>query len=294
MKYLYLFLCLLFFCTCSVSERRNIVNLTKEWSGKTIVFPREFVLDVYLEDSVISYNKVDFQQYAILVYIDSIGCMSCKMNLSEWADFILELDSISNKAIPCLFIFNPKNDDKERVINLLKRAHFSYPVCIDKRDAFNILNNFPTDNRFQTFLLDKNNKVVAIGNPIHNPMVKELYLKIIRGEKVGGENKTKVFKTKLDIDHTSVSLGSFNWKEEQKTAFVIKNTGDKLLVIEGVSTSCGCTTVAYSKEPVQPGKEIVLEVSYKAEHPEHFNKTITVYCNAETSPLVLQINGDAK
>ncbi|WP_373726842.1 DUF1573 domain-containing protein, partial [Bacteroides heparinolyticus] len=36
------------------------------------------------------------------------------------------------------------------------------------------------------------------------------------------------------------------------------------------------------------------EVSYKAEHPEHFNKTITVYCNAEISPLVLQINGDAK
>ncbi|WP_373758627.1 DUF1573 domain-containing protein, partial [Bacteroides heparinolyticus] len=54
------------------------------------------------------------------------------------------------------------------------------------------------------------------------------------------------------------------------------------------------TTVTYSKEPVQPGKEIVLEVSYKAEHPEHFNKTITVYCNAEISPLVLQINGDAK
>ena len=156
------------------------------------------------------------------------------------------------------------------------------------------LNQFPKDMMFHTFLLDANNKILAIGNPVLNLKVKELYLKIIRGEKVGGENKTKVFKTKLDIDHTSVSLGSFNWKEEQKTAFVIKNTGDKLLVIEGVSTSCGCTTVAYSKEPVQSGKEIVLEVSYKAEHPEHFNKTITVYCNAETSPLVLQINGDAK
>ncbi|WP_373834001.1 DUF1573 domain-containing protein, partial [Bacteroides heparinolyticus] len=83
-------------------------------------------------------------------------------------------------------------------------------------------------------------------------------------------------------------------KEEQKATFVLKNIGDKLLVIEGVSTSCGCTTVTYSKEPVQPGKEKVLEVSYKAEHPEHFNKTITVYCNVEISPLVLQINGDAK
>jgi hypothetical protein len=37
-----------------------------------------------------------------------------------------------------------------------------------------------------------------------------------------------------------------------------------------------------------------LEVTYKAEHPEHFNKTITVYCNIESSPLVLKIMRDAE
>ena len=58
---------------------------------------------------------------------------------------------------------------KERVVSLLRRVHFSYPVCIDEKDSFNLLNKFPKDNRFQTFLLDKNKKVVAIGNPINNP-----------------------------------------------------------------------------------------------------------------------------
>ncbi len=104
-----------------------------------------------------------------MIYIDSIGCMSCKMNLPEWANFIIELDSISNKTVPCLFIFNPKKNGKERVVSLLRRVHFSYPVCIDEKDSFNLLNKFPKDNRFQTFLLDKNKKVVAIGNPINNP-----------------------------------------------------------------------------------------------------------------------------
>ena len=52
--------------------------------------------------------------------------------------------------------------------------------------------------------------------------------------------------------------------------------------------------MAYKKVYLKPGKEIDLEVVYKAEHPEHFDKTITVYCNAETSPLVLKISGDAK
>nr|WP_289222493.1 DUF1573 domain-containing protein [uncultured Bacteroides sp.] len=294
MKYLYVFLCLLIFCMCSVPERESIVNLTKEWSGKQLLFPQEFVLDVYLDDSIISYNKVEFQQNAILIYIDSIGCMSCKMNLPEWANFIIELDSISNKTVPCLFIFNPKKNGKERVVSLLRRVHFSYPVCIDEKDSFNLLNKFPKDNRFQTFLLDKNKKVVAIGNPINNPQIKELYQKIIQGETTNQKDESKLVQTEVSIDKTSVEMGSFDWHKEQKATFTLKNTGGSPLVIQDVTTSCGCTTVSYSKEPIQPGKEITLEVVYKAEHPEHFSKTVTVYCNTASSPIRLSLSGDAK
>ena len=61
-----------------------------------------------------------------------------------------------------------------------------------------------------SLLLDKDNKVVAIGNPVHNPKVKELYLKIIQGEKVEQDKGTEVMKTKINIDKTSISLGRFN------------------------------------------------------------------------------------
>ena len=101
-------------------------------------------------------------------------------------------------------------------------------------------------------------------------------------------------KTKINLDKTSISLGRFDWQKEQKTTFTLKNAGDKPLVVQEVNTSCGCTSVSYSKEPVQPGRELNLEVTYKAEHPEHFNKTITVYCNTESSPLILKIMGDAE
>lgn len=49
---------------------------------------------------------------------------------------------------------------------------------------------------FQTFLLDRNNRVIAIGNPIYNPKVKELYLKIIKGEKIERRDESKVIKQK--------------------------------------------------------------------------------------------------
>lgn len=149
------------------------------------------------------------------------------------------------------------------------------------------------DMTFQTFLLDKENKVLAIGNPVHNPKVKELYLKIIRGDKPSFSKNGEV-KTEAVFDRTSISLGRFDWREEQKVTFTLKNVGDKPLVIEDVSTSCGCTTVDYPKEPAQSGKDLVLAGTYKAERQEYFNKTITVYCNAETSPVKLTISGDAE
>lgn len=191
-----------------------------------------------------------------------------------------------------LFFFTPEK--KRDLWGTLKSEEFVYPICIDEKDSLNKLNHFPSDMMFQTFLLDKNNKVLAIGNPIHNPHIKELYLKIIRGEQIEKEDKSKRIKTRVDVDKTSVSMGNFGWQEEQKAVFALKNTGDNLLVIQDVTTSCGCTTVAYSREPVQPGGEATLEVAYKAEHPGYFKKTITVHCNAEPSPVKLTITGNAE
>ncbi len=152
---------------------------------------------------------------------------------------------------------------------------------------------YPSIMTFQTFLLNKDNKIVAIGNPIYNPKIKDLYLKIIQGEGIGQEGEDKEIQPEVTIDKTSVSFGKFDWQEEQKTTFTLKNAGDNPLVIQDVTTSCGCTTVAYSKEPVRPGKETVIEIGYKAEDPGYFNKTITVYCNAKISPLTLKISGSA-
>lgn len=103
-----------------------------------------------------------------------------------------------------------------------------------------------------------------------------------------------IVQTKIEIREQSLSLGHFNWQEEQKVQFTIQNIGKQPLVINDVSTSCGCTSVGYSKEPIRPGDSIPLQVTYKADHPEHFGKTITVYCNANPSLVHLKIMGDAE
>lgn len=167
MKICVLVLVFFFLISCKESKRENISNLVTEWMGREIVYPNDMVFTLWGKDTV----NMDRTPYTIVTYADSVGCISCKLQLSNWQAFIVELKDKVPEKVNIHFVFHLK----------------------DSKD-----------------------------------------------------------------------------------------------------TSCGCTTVSYSQEPVQPGKEIKLDITYKADHPEHFSKTITVYCNTESSPIRLTISGDAK
>lgn len=289
-KLFLMLLLFLFLVSCNRIERQHFINIVSEWENRQIKYPSNMLLTSIDGDSIVFDGTKC--KYTIVSYLDSIGCLSCRLKLSDWDLFVKQLNVEMQSSVCVLFVIHTKR--KKDVNYIIKKALFKYPVFFDKKDSFNILNHFPLDESFRSFLLDENNKVIAIGNPIHNPKVRELYLQIIKGERVELEDASKVVRTTVDIDRTYALLGNFDWQKEQNVSFVLKNTGKQPLVIEYVKTSCGCTSVDYSKEPVQPGKEIQLNVTYKAEHPEHFNKTITVYCNTETSPITLKISGDAK
>ena len=273
--------------SCKETDKDLIVKLVNEWKGKEILIPSQTLFISY-GDSLIPKDR-SHKDYTVITYVDSIGCISCKLQLNKWKEFMYELDSIAKNNISYLFIFHPKRRDNKELIDLLKRTHFIYPVCIDESDSINKLNHFPSDIMFQTFLVNNDNKVIAIGNPIHNPKIKELYKNIILGNDIFDEEQetTVIFDNYLD-------MGTFDWKKEQMTEFVLQNSGRNLLVVEGVSTSCGCITVKFSKEPVQPGESLTLIVKYKAENSGYFNKTVEVYCNAKDSPIQLKIVGNAK
>ena len=273
--------------SCQESREETMLRLVNEWNGKEIKFPARSVFTIQGKDTVkLEFSNVD---YKVVTYIDSVGCTSCKLQLSRWKKLVEEVDSLTNGRVPFLFYFHPK--DRKELRYLTRRDDFTYPVCFDERDELNRLNQFPTDMTFQTFLLDKDNKVVAMGNPVHNPKVKELYLGLITG---GRSSNSSGQITQVSVDQTELDFGNFPKEEKQERSFVLTNTGKGLLVIQDITTSCGCTKVEYSKEPIRPGTTLELKVIYEAEKAEHFNKTVTVYCNTKDSPLRLTVKGTVR
>lgn len=74
--------------------------------------------------------------------------------------------------------------------------------------------------------------------------------------------------------------------------FIFKNTGKSPLVLQSVEPSCGCTTPAYTKEPILPGKTGKITVSYNSQgRPNAFHKSITVRTNSDVPVKVIYIKG---
>ena len=282
-----LIMCVWVLTSCQESREEAMYRLVNEWNGKEMKFPSRSVFTVQGKDTVdFEFGDAD---YKVVTYIDSVGCTSCKLQLSRWKKLVAEVDSLTDGRVPFLFYFHPK--DMKELRYLTRRDDFTYPVCFDEKDELNQLNQFPSDMTFQTFLLDKDNKVVAMGNPILNPKIKDLFLGVMKGEKEMGQAANS---TSVSVNQTVLDFGSFPQSEKQEKSFVLTNTGGGLLVIQDIVTSCGCTKVEYSKEPVRSGGTLEVKVIYEAEKAEHFNKTVTVYCNAESSPLRLTVKGAAR
>lgn len=269
-------------------KEKHIAQLVNEWQGKQIVFPENLIFTRYLTDTT------DFQipqsDYKVLVYVDSIGCTSCKLQLPKWKALIEYTDSVTQEKTPFLFFFHSK--DYKEIRYLLKRDGFDRPVCIDMDDRLNKLNKFPADMTFQTFLLDKNNKVATLGNPVHNTAIKDLYLKQITGKDSPTKN---MLKTTAEATLTEIDFGTFDKSEIKQTTFEIKNTGDNPLVIVDVSTTCGCTAATYDKRPAKPGETLRVGIKMTPKDTGFFDEVVTIkYNSINNQPIKGRIKGNVR
>lgn len=78
--------------------------------------------------------------------------------------------------------------------------------------------------------------------------------------------------------------------EKVTFSFRFKNTGDGNLIIADVSSSCGCTVPKFTKEPISPGDDGTIQVTFDSNNRKGFqNKTVTVVSNTQPNTKVLRI-----
>ena len=282
-KLLYISLLLSLLTACKENNKEKFALLVQEWQGKEIVFPQDMAFTRFVTEPV-DYRIPD-AEYKVLVYVDSVGCTSCKLQLLKWKELIAHVDSATNGNVPFIFIFQSKDDRELRYI--LKCDNFDSPVCIDRNNRFNSSNRFPQDITFQTFLLDKDNKVKVIGNPVHNLAVRDLYLKQITGI----QYQEALPKTTLETDKAEYDLGTVKEGTTKKQTVTVRNTGTSVFKLKGFTTSCDCTEATCDWKELQPGESGTVTVSYEAEQPGDFYRTVEIYGNIPNNSLMVSFIG---
>lgn len=175
--------------SCNAPNNNNIEKILKKWQYKEVKFPHDMIYTQYGRDTIIYSPPIN--KYKIVSYINYAECIPCRLDLPFWKELMDDFNQNQDTTVVFYFIFRPES--KKELTYFLEKEEFNYPIIVDDYDLFNKANNLPENDILHTFLLDKNNRIIAIGNPTHNPKVKELYFKIIQGENLS-ENTYNISK----------------------------------------------------------------------------------------------------
>jgi len=281
---------LLLATSCKTANRKKEAKqLVVAWIGKEIHFPDNITCNVLGKDTIGSLCEQLYQaDYKVLLYVDSSGCSDCRLKLVIWKELMQESDSLFQGRLRFLFFIQPKKSAPQEISYLVRRNHFDHPVFLDIDDQLNKQNKLPQNLAYQCFLLDKNNKVVLIGNPVLNPQIWSLYKKAINKD---NKSQQAAPLTTIIIDKTIHDFNQINKTGNHKATFTIKNKGVNPLILQQVSASCGCTEVKWDKQPIMPNENTTISVTLSLNKEGFFNKEITVYANTEPSEHVLHITG---
>lgn len=97
------------------------------------------------------------------------------------------------------------------------------------------------------------------------------------------------------LDTVTYNFGDIPRKGgDVKHDFLYTNNGTSPLVVTRVSTSCTCTKIIYSKQPLYPTKRDKITIVYdpKKEELGRFNKVIHLFSNSADGKHIITIQGN--
>ena len=99
----------------------------------------------------------------------------------------------------------------------------------------------------------------------------------------------------IEIAEKTYDFGTIKEEDGRVShVFTFKNVTEGALTIKNVRASCGCTTPAWSREPIAPNAEAQITVTYNASgRPGAFHKSVTITLSNGTEDFtqVLFIKG---
>ncbi len=95
------------------------------------------------------------------------------------------------------------------------------------------------------------------------------------------------------FDHLLHNFGTINEGDIVEHIYHFTNAGQTPIVITDVKATCGCTVPFFPKEPIEPGAEDFIKISFNStKKPGHQEKSITIFANTYPNRVKLHFTAD--
>lgn len=146
--------------------------------GTTMVLPYDNM--VCAVDGVVIRKDSSYLSKArlikVVIYFSETDCNSCVIkNLHLWQEVMA---NFNGDELDFVFIFSKTYNLQDILVE--SKLNLERPIYIDEYNMFRKLNScILNSNMHNVFLLDSNNKIILLGNPIYNSDLNALYINTI-------------------------------------------------------------------------------------------------------------------
>lgn len=177
------FFCTVLFLVACSSRERQFAKEIKVLQSKMIRLPSKGL--IMQRGKELQKDDVNEEVFKLIVYADSVECTACAINhINLWERFINYAKQFDDQ-LRFYFIFFPMQKELHGIKLMIANTKFDYPILLDSLGEFERLNpHLPQNKALHTFLLDENNNVLLVGNPLHNKKIEEMFYKVVE-EKLG-------------------------------------------------------------------------------------------------------------
>lgn len=163
MKSIVYLLCSILLFSCS-----NLEGKLGEMIGSEFVFKQNQMYQ-WRPDSSVTFPAYNNAAYKLVIYADSTECSRCYLSHLEHWDKYISLERSSKGEFVCLFVIEARKRDIPIVASMAKIKH---SLFLDENFSIRHSNpQIPQENMFHTFLVDKRNKIIFVGNPLNNAKI---------------------------------------------------------------------------------------------------------------------------
>ena len=266
--------------SCKKSARDVYAEAVEEWIGKEILFPDSMMT---VTGEMIAPPTADF---TIVSYYDSTGCTGCRMKLPFWNEFMNKVRS-NNPDLKVSLYMVVSTKDKDELNHLIKKFKFSYPIAYDPYNRMGTLNRFLEDSRLQTFLIDRNNTVVAIGNSLETKDMEDFYLHTFFSGDEGSHDPD--FRDTYEFDFGKINPGQLVSHD-----FNLKNNTDDTIKVMDLVTSCECINASVSQKVIPPKTDFRVSVNFQDTVIGDFFRSASLLLDSNKPEIRFEVSGVIK